>query len=97
MANACNRHAQALDSLSRPLIVSFALAGQLLCGTRSRTVIVQQVVHPVQVTLLDSTKKKCAFLEEVAADLQLRNVHVVWQRAEEAGHTASLREAGGNP
>ena len=47
-----------------------------------------------QVTLLDSTRKKCTFLEEVAADLQLNNVQVVWQRAEEAGNTAKLREAG---
>ena len=69
----------------------------LLLASCFMAVIAQLAIHPVQVTLLDSTKKKCTFLEEVAADLQLRNVHVVWQRAEEAGHTASLREAGGNP
>ena len=48
----------------------------------------------MQVTLLEATKKKCMFLEEVIADLQLGNVKVVWQRAEEAGTLASLREAG---
>lgn len=52
-------------------------------------------VATMQVTLLEATKKKCAFLEEVTAALQLTNVHVIWQRAEEAGTSPQLREAGG--
>ncbi|KAK9837194.1 hypothetical protein WJX84_012010 [Apatococcus fuscideae] len=55
--------------------------------------IVLALLMPLwQVTLLEATKKKCMFLEEVIADLQLGNVKVVWQRAEEAGTLASLRE-----
>ena len=49
----------------------------------------------MQVTLLEATKKKCVFLEEVTAALRLSNVQVVWQRAEEAGTSSKLREAGG--
>ncbi len=37
-------------------------------------------------TLLDSTAKKCAFLEHVARELDLPNVRVVCARAEQAGH-----------
>ena len=37
----------------------------------------------LEVTLLDSVKKKCGALEEMAAALELPNVRVVWGRCEE--------------
>jgi len=46
----------------------------------------------VQFTLLEANTRKCAFLERVAATLNLRNVAVAAGRAEEFGHQAALRE-----
>jgi 16S rRNA (guanine527-N7)-methyltransferase len=46
----------------------------------------------VQFTLLEANTRKCAFLERVAATLNLRNVAVAAGRAEELGHRAALRE-----
>jgi 16S rRNA (guanine527-N7)-methyltransferase len=37
----------------------------------------------VTVTLLDSSSKKCAFLEQVRAELRLSNIHVVCDRVEQ--------------
>lgn len=45
-----------------------------------------------QVTLIESTKKKAAFLRDCAASLELANVTVVDSRAEEAG-LSPLRES----
>jgi 16S rRNA (guanine527-N7)-methyltransferase len=42
------------------------------------------------VTLLDSSRKKCRALSDMAAALNLRNVSVVWERCEE--HALSARE-----
>jgi 16S rRNA (guanine527-N7)-methyltransferase len=44
----------------------------------------------LSVTLLDSVKKKCRAMEEMAAELGLANVSVVWGRCEE--HAARARE-----
>ena len=46
----------------------------------------------VQFTLLEANTRKCAFLERVAATLNLRNVAVAAGRAEELGHQTALRE-----
>ena len=46
----------------------------------------------VQVTLLEATGKKAAFLERTAATLGLRGVRVVAARAEEAAHDPGERE-----
>mgnify|MGYP001141713221 CR=1 FL=1 len=46
----------------------------------------------VQVVLIESTRKKAAFLRECAADLELSNVLVRDERAEEAGRS-DLRES----
>ncbi|KAK9830804.1 hypothetical protein WJX74_008062 [Apatococcus lobatus] len=55
--------------------------------------IVFAILKPAwQVTLLEATKKKCAFLEEVTTGLQLSNVKIVAQRAEDAGKASQLRE-----
>jgi 16S rRNA (guanine527-N7)-methyltransferase len=44
----------------------------------------------LDVTLLDSTKKKCHAMSEIAAELELNNVSVVWARCEE--HALCERE-----
>jgi 16S rRNA (guanine527-N7)-methyltransferase len=46
----------------------------------------------VQFTLLEANTRKCAFLEHVAAALNLTNVAVAAGRAEELGHRPALRE-----
>ncbi|KAK9807252.1 hypothetical protein WJX73_003230 [Symbiochloris irregularis] len=45
-----------------------------------------------QVTLLDSLKKRCTFLEAGKAALQLKNASIVWSRAETAGQGKQYRE-----
>jgi 16S rRNA (guanine527-N7)-methyltransferase len=49
------------------------------------------VFPEVSVTLLDSTRKKTAFLEDAAGALELSNVRVVTERAEVAGRDALHR------
>lgn len=46
-----------------------------------------------KVTLLDSLKKRCTFLEAAAARVGASNVSVVWGRAEEGGRQQGLRDA----
>ena len=46
----------------------------------------------VEFTLLEANARKCAFLEQVAGTLELRNVAVLAGRAEEFGHQPQLRE-----
>ncbi len=46
----------------------------------------------VQFTLLEANTRKCAFLERLAATLNLKNVAVAQGRAEELGHRPALRE-----
>ncbi len=46
----------------------------------------------VEFTLLEANDRKCAFLEHVAATLNLTNVVVAAGRAEELGHRPALRE-----
>lgn len=42
------------------------------------------IVRPeLEVTLVDSSRKKCTFLEQVKAELRLDNVHVVCERVEQ--------------
>jgi 16S rRNA (guanine527-N7)-methyltransferase len=43
------------------------------------------------VTLLDSSRKKCRALSEIAAALNLQNISVAWERCEE--HALSVRES----
>jgi 16S rRNA (guanine527-N7)-methyltransferase len=48
--------------------------------------------HPeAEFTLNDSTRKKVAFLDEVAAALPLPNIHPLWARAEELGRQPACR------
>ena len=46
----------------------------------------------VQFSLLEANTRKCAFLEHVAANLELANVKVLPGRAEELAHQPELRE-----
>lgn len=46
----------------------------------------------VRFTLLEANTRKCAFLEYVAATLNLKNMVVAGGRAEELGHRPALRE-----
>ncbi len=53
-----------------------------------------KIAYPeVEVTLLEATGKKIAFLDHVIAALGLTGVHTLHARAEEAGHMAGQRGA----
>ena len=52
------------------------------------------IVRPdLQVVLIESTRKKATFLEEVASELGLANIRVSPTRAEDAGRSTELRES----
>ncbi len=52
-----------------------------------------KIVRPaLQMTLLDSSRKKIAFLEHLVQCLDLNGVELLWTRAEEAGQDAHHRE-----
>ncbi|MEW5762485.1 MAG: 16S rRNA (guanine(527)-N(7))-methyltransferase RsmG [Bacillota bacterium] len=56
--------------------------------------LVLKIMRPSwQVTLLEASRKKCAFLREAAARLGLTGVTVVWGRAEDAGRAPEHRGA----
>jgi 16S rRNA (guanine527-N7)-methyltransferase len=55
--------------------------------------LVLKIARPdLDVTLLDATAKKVAFLDDVIADLKLEAIHAVHGRAEELGQRQSYRE-----
>ncbi|DBA96341.1 TPA: hypothetical protein ACH3X3_002516 [Trebouxia sp. C0006] len=45
-----------------------------------------------QVTLLDSLRKRCIFVEKAIKEVGVQNTNVVWARAEEAGQSQQHRE-----
>lgn len=45
-----------------------------------------------QVTLLDSLRKRCHFVEKAVRHIGLQNTEVVWARAEDAGQSQRHRE-----
>ncbi len=49
----------------------------------------------LEVVLIEASRKRCAFLEEVRASLNLPDLAVRWSRAEEMGHAEGFREAFG--
>jgi 16S rRNA (guanine527-N7)-methyltransferase len=52
-----------------------------------------KIMRPtLQMTLLDSSRKKIAFLEHLVQRLELKGVDLLWARAEEAGQDAHQRE-----
>ncbi len=42
--------------------------------------------------MLDALRKRTAFVDAAAARAGLANVSTVWSRAEDAGHSADLRQ-----
>ena len=53
-----------------------------------------KIVHPeLELTLLESNRKKAVFLEHMVQVLSLEKVEVLHMRAEKAGHLASHRES----
>ena len=55
--------------------------------------IVLKIAYPgMRLALLDSSSKKCAFIERVVAELSLTDVEVINSRAEEAAHFPRYRE-----
>lgn len=55
-----------------------------------------KIVRPeLEITLLDATKKKVAFVAQVVEALGLKGAYPLWGRAEELAHLAEHREAYG--
>lgn len=52
----------------------------------------ETVIAYAQVTVLDSLKKRCDFVSATLQDLGIRNVDVLWGRAETAGQDPEHRE-----
>jgi 16S rRNA (guanine527-N7)-methyltransferase len=48
--------------------------------------------HSWQMTLLESTGKKCDFLKAVVGAMELSHVEIIYKRAEELGHDPEHRE-----
>ncbi len=46
----------------------------------------------INLTLIDSSSKKCLFLKHISELLQFENVEVLWKRAEDLGKDISYRE-----
>ena len=46
----------------------------------------------LKVTLIDSSSKKCVFLNHISTLLNMKDVNVLWERAEEMGRDVSYRE-----
>lgn len=46
-----------------------------------------------QVTMLDTLRKRCDFVNAAATAVGLTNVKTLWMRAEDAGQDPKLREA----
>ncbi|MBO1437364.1 16S rRNA (guanine(527)-N(7))-methyltransferase RsmG [Meiothermus sp. CFH 77666] len=52
-----------------------------------------KMVRPeLEMTFLDATQKKIAFIEEVCRAMNLAQTHCIWGRAEELGHNPAHRE-----
>ena len=55
-------------------------------------IVIACVCPEIQVTLLDSTRKKLEALERIIADIGLTNCQTAWGRAESLGHDPKFRE-----
>lgn len=55
--------------------------------------MVLKIFRPdLKITLIDSLKKRCYFLERLAREIGIEDVPVVWGRAEEMGRKEEMRE-----
>ena len=53
-----------------------------------------KILYPdTQLTLVESSKKKCTFLQHITTELQLTNVEIISERIEEIGQNALYRES----
>lgn len=55
-------------------------------------IVIACVCPQIQVTLLDSTRKKLDALERILSDLGIKNCQTAWGRAELLGHDSTHRE-----
>ncbi len=62
------------------------------CGAGIPGFVLSLVFPKTHFFLLDATRKKCQFLEELVQKFGLKNVTVVLARAEKSGQDATLRE-----
>lgn len=52
-----------------------------------------KIVRPeLEMTFLDATQKKIAFIEGICQEMNLAQTHCIWGRAEELGHNPAHRE-----
>lgn len=84
-----------LDSLTCGLVVDLPAARSLLdvgTGAGFPGLVLKIAAPRVEVTLLDSLRKRLDFLDRVIASLALTGVYTVHARAEDAGHDPGHRE-----
>ena len=56
--------------------------------------MVLRIFRPdLKITLADSLKKRCLFLERLCGELEIDDVNILWGRAEELGRSEDLRES----
>ena len=85
-----------LDSLSLLGLPQVRAARRLVdvgSGAGLPALVLALALPEVEVTALESVRKKCMHIERAAALLRLENVEVCCQRAEEYGRSAGGREA----
>ena len=90
-----------LDSASLDMAVSFSNQwkggnAKLLdigSGAGLPGIVLKLLFPKLDVTLLEASKKKCRFLEEVCEKLNLSGVDIVSERAEIKGHVVNYRAA----
>jgi 16S rRNA (guanine527-N7)-methyltransferase len=62
------------------------------CGAGVPGLVLALVFPETEFVLLDATRKKCQFIENIISEFKLKNVSVHLARAEEAGQIPELRE-----
>ena len=82
-----------LDCLSIiPFLTNVSTLLDIGTGAGFPGLVIAIVCPNIQVTLLDATAKKIAYLNKVIEELQLTNVTALCGRAEELGHSSNFRE-----
>lgn len=85
-----------LDSFTLNKVYDFTKAGNMIdIGTGAGVPgIPMKILHPhIELTLVDSLKKKVNFLEDVVGKLELKKVECVHARAEDLGQDLEYRES----